>query len=191
MKKTQQSTLVEEEPSYALDEDVERMHGEVERITSLLEQETKKSADYLTNLKYLQADFENYRKRMDREFRDIEEFSTSALVKKLLPVLDDFDLAIATADKSPETKGFIEGLQMVQKRLVASVESEGLEQIDAVGKPFNPELHEAVDRVQGNGEQDLIVEEVRKGYIFKSRVLRPSMVKVELAMKQDKESGSA
>jgi molecular chaperone GrpE len=190
MKKTQQSTLVEEEPSYALDEDVERMHGEVERITSLLEQETKKSADYLTNLKYLQADFENYRKRMDREFRDIEEFSTSTLVKKLLPVLDDFDLAIATADKSPETKGFIEGLQMVQKRLVASVESEGLEQIDAVGKPFNPELHEAVDRVQGNGEQDLIVEEVRKGYIFKGRVLRPSMVKVELAMKQDKESGS-
>lgn len=167
------------------------MQGELQRITSQLEDERKKSGDYLTNLRYLQADFENYRKRMDREFREVEEFSTSGLVNKLLPVLDDLDLAVATAEKSPETSGFLEGLEMVQKRLMATVKSEGLEPIEAVGKPFNPELHEAVDKVQGSGDEDTVVEEVRKGYMFKGRVLRPSMVKVEVAMKNNSGSGSA
>jgi len=190
MKKTQQAKLMEEEPRSALSRDIERMQAELDRITNQLGEERKKSGDYLTNLKYLQADFENYRKRMDREFREVEEFSTSGLVSKLLPALDDLELAIATAEKSPETKVFMEGLQMVQKRLSATLESEGLKPIDAVGKPFNPELHEAVDRVQGTGTEDTVLEEVRKGYMFNGRVLRPSMVKVEVAMKNNNRSES-
>ena len=186
--KSQESKLVEEgkerrESPEA--EDIQRMQDEVDRLLNLLEQERKKSGDYLNNLKFLQADLENYRKRMDREVRDIEEFSTAGLVKKLIPVLDDLDLGVASAERTPQTKEFLEGLEMVRRRLLTALESEGLEEIDSIGQPFNPDLHEAVDKVQGTGHKDTIVEEIRKGYIFKGKILRPSMVKVELAMKKN------
>jgi molecular chaperone GrpE len=185
MKKAQQSKLVEEgaEPESPTEEETQRMQGEIDRLLELLQQERKKSDDYLSNLKYLQADFENYRKRMDREVRDIEEFSVAGLVKKVVPVLDDLELGVASADSTPQTKEFTEGIAMVRRRLLAALESEGLEEIASVGMPFDPELHEAVDKVQGTGSVDTVVEEIRKGYIFKGKVLRPSMVKVEMAMK--------
>jgi molecular chaperone GrpE len=185
MKKVQQSKLVEEKTQRESPkgEEIQRMQEEVDRLLDLLQQERKKSDDYLNNLKFLQADFENYRKRTDREVRDIEEFSTAGLVRKLIPVLDDLDLGVASAESTPQTKEFLEGIGMVRRRLLTALESEGLEEIDSIGMPFNPDLHEAVDKVKGRGNTDTIAEEIRKGYIFKGRVLRPSMVKVELAMK--------
>ena len=188
MKRLQQSKLVEEgadTPGSPEREELERMQEEIGRLLVLLQDERKKSDDYLSNLKYVQADLENYRKRMDREVREIEEFSTAGVVKKLVPVLDDLDLGAASAESTPQTKEFLEGIAMVKKRLSSALESEGLEEIKAVGETFNPELHEAVDTVQGTGERDIVVEEIRKGYIFKGKVLRPSMVKVELAMKKN------
>ncbi|MDA4121552.1 MAG: nucleotide exchange factor GrpE [Thaumarchaeota archaeon] len=190
----QQSNLVEEgadTPRPTDREELERMQEEIGRLLDLLQEERKKSDDYLTNLKYTQADLENYRKRMDREVREIEEFSTAGLVKKLVPVLDDLEMGAVSAESTPQTKEFLEGIAMVRKRLSSSLENEGLEEIKAVGETFNPELHEAVDTAQGTGEKDIIVEEIRKGYIFKGKILRPSMVKVELAMKKNsKESKS-
>ncbi len=151
-----------------------------------LEEEKKKSEDYLTRLKYLQAEFENFRKRIDREIQEVEEFSTSGFARRLLPVMDELDLAISSAEssKSPLT----EGLKMVRKNLSGSLEAEGVRKIEALGKPFDPTLHEAVDKVQGKrNEEDLVIEEIRKGYTFKGRVLRPSMVKVELSGKEKTE----
>ena len=82
---------------------------------------------------------------------------------------------------------FLEGVGMIRTRLRTALESEGLTEIKAVGRPFDPDMHEAVDKVQGTGPTDTVVEEIRKGYIFKGRVLRPSLVKVELAMKKNNE----
>jgi molecular chaperone GrpE len=170
------------------------LDADLEKTQKLIEQEKTRAEDYLVQLKYVQADFENYRKRVDREIRDIEDFSTSALIRKLLPVLDDLELATATAEKSEESKGLLEGVAMVQKNLSSVLQSEGLKAIEAVGKPFDPELHEAVERVDASespesseNARDMVVAEIRKGYILKDKVLRPSMVRVESAVKNNGE----
>jgi len=158
-------------------------------LEKTLEEERKRNEEYLTSLRYLQADFENYRKRVDREIRELEEFSTLGLVRKLVPVLDDLDLAVASATKA-EDKGLLEGVKMVQKNLSSALESEGLQRIKAVGEHFDPSAHEAVDKVQGkDNSEDMVVEEMRKGYTFKGKVLRPSAVKVEMAARQEKAQG--
>jgi molecular chaperone GrpE len=173
------SNLVKEQETKVIREDLARLE-------KTLEDERKRNEEYLTSLRYLQADFENYRKRVDREIRELEEFSTLGLVRKLIPVLDDLDLAVATAGKA-EDKGILEGVKMVQKNLNSALESEGLHRIKAVGEPFNPSSHEAVDKVQGNDSSDKVIEEMRKGYTFKGKVLRPSAVKVELAARKETE----
>jgi molecular chaperone GrpE len=176
------SKLVKEQETKAI-------RADLERLEKTLEDERKHNEEYLTSLRYLQADFENYRKRVDREIRELEEFSTLGLVRKLIPVLDDLDLAVATATKA-EDKGILEGVKMVQKNLSSALESEGLQRINAVGEPFNPSTHEAVDKVQGkDNSEDKVVEEMRKGYTFKGKVLRPSAVKVEMAARQETAKG--
>lgn len=175
------SKLVKEQETQAIRDDLTKLE-------KTLEEERKRNEEYLTSLRYLQADFENYRKRVDREIRELEEFSTLGLVRKLIPVLDDLDLAVATAGKA-EDKGILEGVKMVQKNLNTALESEGLQKIKAVGEPFNPSTHEAVDKVQGKDSSDKVIEEMRKGYTFKGKVLRPSAVKVELAARREQQGG--
>lgn len=176
------STMVKEQETKTIKEDLKRLERS-------LDDERRRNEELMTSFRYLQADFENYRKRVDREIRELEDFSTVGLVKKLIPVLDDIDLAVATAAKS-EDKGLLEGVKMVQKSLGSALESEGLRKIDAVGQPFDPSSHEAVDKVQGtDNPSDIVVEEMRKGYTFKGKVLRPSAVKVKVAGRAEK-SGS-
>jgi molecular chaperone GrpE len=177
------TTLKEKEEGLKQDKNLGKEKALVEEIAKLLrllDEEKRRSEDFLTRLKYLQADFENYRKRVDREVQEIEDFSTSGLVQKLLPILDELELAIDAGEQNPENKSLLEGIKMIYKNLNAALEAEGLERIQAIGKPFNPALHEAVEKVQGtNTAEDIVIEEIRKGFIFKNRVLRPSMVKVE------------
>jgi molecular chaperone GrpE len=176
------SSIVKEQETKAIKQDLVNLE-------KTLEEERKRNEEYLTNLRYLQADFENYRKRVDREMRELEEFSTLGLVRKLIPVLDDLDLAVASATKA-EDEGLLEGVKMVQKSLGSALETEGLQSIEAVGKPFDPSSHEAVDKVQGkDNSEDMVVEEMRKGYTFKGKVLRPSAVKVEMAARQQSAKG--
>jgi len=176
------ATMAKEQEAKALKEDLANLE-------KTLEEERKRNEEYLTNLRYLQADFENYRKRVDREIRELEEFSTLGLVRKLVPVLDDLELAVASATKA-EDAGLVEGVKMVQKNLTSALESEGLQTIRALGKPFDPSSHEAVDKVQGkDNTEDIVVEEMRKGYTFKGKVLRPSAVKVEVAARQEMAKG--
>ncbi len=171
----------EERESSAHEKDLRTL---VQQLKKEIDEEKKKSEDYLSRLKYLQADFENYRKRVDREIREIEDFSTSRFARRLLPILDELDLALNSAEsKSPLT----EGVTMVRKSLSAALEAEGVKRIEAVGRPFDPRLHEAVDKVQGkkSGGEDVVVEEMRKGYLFKDKILRPSLVKVEVGTKRE------
>jgi len=127
--------------------------------------------DYLQALKRLQADFENYKKRIIKQQTEHLERAAEGLVEKLLPVLDTFDLAIAHGG---------DGLEQVQGQLMAALEKEGLERLDAVGKPFDPNEHEAVAHEEGDGDDGPVVSEVmRTGYRFKGKLLRPAMVKVK------------
>jgi molecular chaperone GrpE len=127
------TTMAKEQETKALKEDLTNLE-------KTLEEERKRNEEYLTNLRYLQADFENYRKRVDREIRELEEFSTLGLVRKLVPVLDDLELAVDSASKA-EDAGLVEGVKMVQKNLTSALESEGLQTIRALGKPFDPSSH--------------------------------------------------
>jgi len=182
------------------EEEVERLRSKLESLektengpdqdkaAKFIEDEKRRSEDYLTRLKYLQADFENYRKRVEREMREVEDFSTSLLIKRLLPVLDGLDLAVASAGTDEKAKGIAEGVVMVRKNLISALQGEGLREIEAVGKPFDPTLHEAVERVDGGkAATDTVIAEIRKGYILKNKVLRPSMVRVESAAKNNGE----
>jgi molecular chaperone GrpE len=180
------SNMVEEQKTKSIKMDLAKLERN-------LEEERKRNEEYLTSLRYLQADFENYRKRVEREMGELEEFSTLGLVRKLISVLDDLDLAVASGAKAGD-EGLLEGVKMVQKSLGSALEAEGLKTIKAVGMPFDPSSHEAVDKVQGkNNPEDMVIEELRKGYTFKGKVLRPSAVKVEMAARQDKpkEEGQA
>lgn len=150
----------------------------------LLGQERKRNEELLTRMKYLQADIENYRKRTEKEMQAIEEHSLRSLVTKLLTVLDELELAAENAGKSDQQKAVSEGIKMVYRNLDTALKSVGLKKIEAVGMPFDPKLHEAVEKVQGSPERDIVVEEIRSGYTFRGEVLRPSMVKVELARRK-------
>jgi len=161
---------------------------EVEALKRELAEQKKRGEELLTRLKYAQADLENYRKRMEKEVKDASESLTRSLLTRLLVVQDELDLAAKHAeDEGPGGDALKEGIAMVRGNLRTALESVGLEKIEAVGKPFDPTIHEAVERVQGDSPgKDRVVEEVRPGFTFRGQLLRPSMVKVELASRTAK-----
>jgi molecular chaperone GrpE len=169
----------EDEKSYAAPE------TELKQLKQELAIERKRSEELLTRMKYLQADLENQRKRMDRELKVAGESLTRSLLARLMVVQDELDLAVKHAEEEGDSKELNEGIAMIQRNLWSAMESAGVERIDCVGKPFDPTLHEAVEKVQGKSAGgDKVVEEVRPGFMFRGQLLRPSMVKVELGMKE-------
>jgi len=170
------------------DSSEEEKQSDAERkLQGLLDQERKKNEELVNKMKYLQADFENYQKRTEKEMQQVEERSVLGLVTRLLSVLDELELASANLPRHGEGKVVSEGIKMVYRNLSSVMKTAGLRRIEAVGQPFDPRLHEAVEKVDGPGEVDRVVEEIRGGYTFRGQVLRPSMVKVELAMKKASE----
>jgi molecular chaperone GrpE len=134
---------------------------------------------YLDDLRRLQADFDNYRKRTLREQTARTAVASQALVAKLLPVLDNFELAVSAAEQSRDFDRMLKGVEMVFGELREVLQNEGLVKIEAEGKPFDPERHEAVVAVeQEDTEPGTVVDIVRTGYELRGKVLRPAMVKV-------------
>jgi molecular chaperone GrpE len=123
----------------------------------------------------VQADFENYRKRVIREQTTVVERATEGLVTELLSVLDSFELALATLDGADESVR--KGVELVYSGLLGALERVGLERIPTEGAPFDPTVHEAVLQEDGDGEP-VVVETMRSGFRLKGKVLRPAMVKV-------------
>jgi molecular chaperone GrpE len=123
-----------------------------------------------------QAEFDNFRKRTERERQEQIQFASMDVMGDLLPVLDDFERALAADSTSPE---YAKGVQMIYQRMSESMKKTGLEPIEATGKPFDPHLHQAVERVETDDADDhTVLGEFQKGYSFKGKLLRPSMVKV-------------
>jgi molecular chaperone GrpE len=152
---------------------------EIELLQKSLGEEKKRAEDYLNRLKYLQADFENYRKRMDKEKGEIVNREKARLISKLLVVLDELELAIKNGKGAEEKDILVEGVEMVFNKFQKLLCEEGLCEIEALGKTFNPELHEATLTVQTDEHpNNTVVEEVRKGFMLNGKVVRPSTVKV-------------
>lgn len=152
--------------------------NEVSQLEEALESEKERSADLLRRLQYLQADFENYRKRVEKEMGDAKKFSNERLLSDLLTVKDELDLAFARARETKQSPVLLEGVGMIQKRVQNILSKEGVERVPGAGSMFNPEYHEAALKVVSDEEEGTVVEEVRPGYMLKGRVLRPSIVKV-------------
>lgn len=149
-----------------------------ERIGQL-EQELAAKEEMAQQYIRLQADFDNFRKRARQEKEDTAKFAICDGLTGLLPVLDNLERALAGGKDCAEAKDFVVGVEMVYRQLLDTLQNLGLEVIPAVGEPFDPQWHEAIAMVEGEPEQSgIIVEELQKGYRFKDKLLRPSMVKV-------------
>lgn len=127
----------------------------------------------------LQADFDNFRRRTQREKEDLSEYAGLKLITGLLPVIDNYERALAVSATNDESKGILQGVQMIHRQLVEQLQREGLAEIDAQGQPFDPNLHEAIMQTAADGINDnTVVEILQKGYRLKERVIRQAMVKV-------------
>lgn len=139
----------------------------------------RRAAEYLDDLKRLKAEFENYRKRVLREQTRSVELAAEPVMARLLEVLDEFELALMAAERSPNFDEFVRGVEMVYAKLTDVLRAEGLERIEAAGKPFDPSRHEALLQAEGEPEGEAYVADVlRPGYTLRGRVLRPAGVKV-------------
>lgn len=126
-----------------------------------------------------QADFDNFRRRTQKEKEDLAKYASSLLITELLPVIDNFERALSTGTDNPEVSSYAKGVEMIFRQLEGVLKAEGLEEMNSVGQPFNPEYHQAIMQVESDEyEEGIVVEEVQKGYKLKDRVLRPAMVKV-------------
>lgn len=154
-----------------------------EVVTRDLEGLAAERDDYLETLRRVQADFENYRKRVIKEQTALVERANEGLVEKLLPVLDSFEAALASlpagddGSSGEDLDKVRKGIELLYAELLGVLEKSGLTRIEADGKPFDPNVHEAVMQEDGDGEP-IVVDTLRTGYTYKGKVLRPAMVKV-------------
>jgi len=156
-------------------EDVE-VAEDVESLKKALAEEEGKAESYLANWQRAQADFINFKRRTEQERAEVVKFANSAIIADLLPVLDDFDLALENVPEDSAGTTWVDGIGLIQHKLHSALEAQGLSQIQALGQDFDPHFHEAV--MFADGEEGKVVEEVQKGYMLHERVIRPTKVKV-------------
>jgi molecular chaperone GrpE len=143
-----------------------------------LEQARRQAGEYLEHLQRLQAEFDNYRKRILREQTRAVEMASEPLARRLLEVLDEFDLALMAAERRPDFEQFLHGVELVYAKLLDILRAEGLERIEAEGEPFDPERHEALMQAHEGEGEPFVADVLRQGYTLKGRVIRPAGVKV-------------
>jgi len=143
-----------------------------------LDEVKRQAAEYLDHLQRLQAEFANYKKRMLKEQTRAVEMATEPMIARLLEVLDEFDLALMASEQKPDFDKFLHGVELVYAKLKDILGAEGLQRIEAEGKPFDPELHEALMQTGGGEGEPVVADVLRNGYTLKGRVIRPAGVKV-------------
>jgi molecular chaperone GrpE len=173
-----EATGVQEEPEDIAEEVGSAPEGATVPVEEQLQQLEKEKADIYDQLLRQRAEFENVRKRLDREALEKRLFAESKLVESLLPVLDGLERALASLpDGGPE--GFGQGVELIHKQFLSTLAQAGLKSFESVGQPFDPFYHHAVERVETNEHPDhQVLEELQCGYMFKDKVLRPALVKV-------------
>lgn len=147
-------------------------------IIAELEEERARSAEYLEEAKRARAEFINYRRRTEQEMQQVRRHAGEHVISQILPVLDDFHRAIEALPEGEFENPWMQGILLIERKLWSILEAAGVRPIEAIGKPFNPSLHEAVMVDEGAKGADTVVAEFQRGYMLHDRVLRPSMVKV-------------
>ncbi|MDD1659272.1 MAG: nucleotide exchange factor GrpE [Methanomicrobiales archaeon] len=147
---------------------------EIARLKGELDEARKLAEDRLIRLQYLQADFDNYRKSLEREREQVIQLAGETLVRDLLPVLDDLERALPSLTKEKNREGF----EILSRKLQKILESHGLRSIESHGKRFDPNFHEAIAKGESSEEDGTILEEYQRGYLLRSKVIRPSKVKI-------------
>lgn len=159
------------EDTKAMEVDSAKENAEMAKLTADLE-------ELRQSMLRSQADFANYRKRIEKERFEDSKRATARVVEGLIPVIDGFEHALA-AHREAEYENYRKGFELIYKQLLDNVAKLGVERIDPVGKPFDPHLHQAMDRTETTEEKDgTILQVFQAGYVFHGRVLRPAMVRV-------------
>jgi len=154
-------------------------NAQLEKLNQALENEKKREEEYLTRLKYVQADFENLRKRTDRQLAEVKKYCTEPLIVELLEIVDELEMAVKAGQNSKSAENLTRGVEMTLKKLKKILENQQVSPIDCVGKQFDPSKHNAVAKIERDDvEECTVIEELRKGYMMKEKVIRPSVVKV-------------
>ena len=150
--------------------------AQIAALTAERDQLAAEKADLKDRLLRTLADFDNFRRRAERDRSEYVQFAAMEMVRDLIPILDDFRRAMQVENADKE---YAKGIELIDQRLFEALKKAGLEPIEAAGKPFDPNLHQAVVRVQSEEFPDqTVLEEFQSGYNFKGKLLRPAMVKV-------------
>jgi molecular chaperone GrpE len=164
---------------------LEEQSAELERKEALL-------AEYEDLLKRKQAEFENYRKRGEKEAQDFKRYANVEIVLDVLNTIDDFERAIESTKSSRDFDALVDGIMLVEKQLKTVLENKySVKVIEAVGKEFDPTVHDAIMMEESeNHDEDTVIEDFQKGYIMHDRVIRPAKVKVAKAVSSEYDNGS-
>ena len=167
-------------------------NGKLEELANAIEKEKKRSEDYLNRLKYMQADFENLKKRLDRQLEEARKYCNERLVLELLGIVDELEAAVQEGKQTESKAVFLQGVEMIMKKLRKVLEKEEVSPIECIGQAFDPSKHQVIAKVE-NDEEGKIIEEIRKGYTMKGKVIRPSVVKITVkpSVKTTKEGESS
>ncbi|MCK4437340.1 nucleotide exchange factor GrpE [bacterium] len=144
-----------------------------------VKEKAKLAEEHYERLLRLQAEFENYRKRANKERAEFLQYAIEDLICDLLPVMDNFERAIESSRNCDNSKALLQGIEMVQKQMKETLRRKGLDRIESVGKEFNPNEHEAMEHVENDEHPDhTVLEELQPGYRLKEKIIRPATVKV-------------
>ncbi|HWS19233.1 MAG TPA: nucleotide exchange factor GrpE [Nitrososphaera sp.] len=180
MAEQQEDKLIEEGGG-----EVEALRAELESAKSELRKAKESSENNLNRMKYLMADFDNYRKQMEKQLASKAESIKAELLLKFLNIRDDYLRALSVARQSKSEQGVvIEGLEGILKNIDSLLASEGVREIEAVGTPFDPNVHDAIAySARDDLAENTVTAEIRKGYMLNGRVLRPSLVEISKIVK--------
>jgi len=181
MAEQQEGKPIEEEGG----EEVEALRAELESARSELRKAKESSENNLNKMKYLMADFDNYRKQMEKQLASKAESIKAELLLKFLNIRDDYLRALSVARQSKSEQGVvIEGLEGILKNIDSLLASEGVREIEAVGTPFDPNVHDAIAySARDDLVENTVTAEIRKGFMLNGRVLRPSLVEISKIVK--------
>ena len=144
-----------------------------------LEQAAQEAATYKDQLQRLAAEFDNAKKRMVREKDDHAKWSTESLILQLLPIIDSFDAALQSLKNHDAKDPVVTGVKLINRQLHELLTREGVERLQTLGTPFDPERHEAIQQIDSHDQpENSVVEEIQAGYVLRGRLIRPALVKI-------------
>ena len=179
--------MTEKEPEEGLNEEETEVSEleDVEALKQALAEEKAKAETNLAGWQRAQADFINYKRRVEQEKEEIGKLASSILILSLLPILDDWERALASVPEELANLNWVEGIRLIERKIRGILEAQGVSPIKTVGEPFDPNLHEAA--MQGKGKEGIVVDELEKGYKLHDRVIRPAKVVVGNGEEEEKE----